>query len=98
MFGGNQDTLFITKTHIHISTSQTYPSVCTLNNHLSFKRTVALAHNKRNNLPSNDISRELKKEDLVSIFFWLFCCLFKTLRTSHGIWWVKSSSLHFIEN
>lgn len=73
MFGGNQDTLFITKTHIHISTYQTYPSVCTLNNHLSFNRIAVLAHNKTNKLPSNDISRELKKEDLVSIVLAVVC-------------------------
>lgn len=38
------------------------------------------------------------KRKRLSLFFWLFHCLFKTFRTSHGIWWVKSSSLHFTEN
>lgn len=47
IFGGKKDTLLITKTHTHVSTYQTYPSVCTLNNHLPFNRTVALACKKK---------------------------------------------------
>lgn len=67
MFRGTQDTLSITKTHIHVSTYQT--SVCTLSNHLPFKRTVALACKKTISFLPATFEENLKRKSLS-----LFCC------------------------
>lgn len=75
IFGGNQDTLFITKTHPCFNLSN-----------ISFLRGLWLLDAKKeiSFLPMT-FQWNLKGKSL-SPFSQLFCCLFKTFGTSHGIW------------